>query len=445
MIFAFATMSSQLFLPDSQASAVQFPPSCPVIFVVPAKRSSCSQLSAGSANADVDGGDETTASTKNGQGTIVRLGIVKSVYIDISAGSNRELIYVVEVPNNTTVDVPESSLRYAPNCSALFDLDNLTATTNDNDTSNSASTIVPALDITTVARGIILWGIPAVSAGSIGNSYSYSAMVNLDDGSLREYHNIPLRCIRFDPAPTTNAGTDTIAPSISNPSTNISSHVTTKPNIISKQSSIDSDANDNDDDDDDDDVEDTKCRPLLNNNNCEDTSTVISSAPKLSINVHNLITTKPKTVSKEPKSLGNKTNTPQPTSVAISAVDSTSPQKKTIPNASAPASQGDTVHCTKKETTAVVSPIVLRTSPHFRSLQLHLEKESSIFKQLQPPNLSLSSNNVQPSQKETQERKSAKVTAAKKYKPRKKGHGRRRSSGFGRGRGRASACSKGRR
>ena len=436
-------MNSRLFLPDSQASAVQFPPSCPVIFVEPAKRSSF----------DVDGSEAATA-TANDKGMAVRPGKVTSVYIDISAGSNRELIYVVEVPNpkkdasspststtRTTIDVAESSLRYAPNCPALFDLENLAVTTQDATSETPrGSTIMPALDTAAAARGTILCGIPTtcILAGNL-QAVSYSALIYLEDGGLREYHNIPLRCIRFDPTSTTNAGNNAIAPLTSNLSTNISSLDTTKPNIISKQSSIDDDAND--DDEDGSDAEDTKCRTLLNANKCEELNTADSSVPNPSSNIRNLITTKSITISEQPKSLANKTNCPQPTSGTCTApaVVCASPQTKTnaIINESIP--NGDD----KKGDAAVVSPTVVRSSPHFRRLQLHLEKESSTLKQLQPPDLSLSRNEIKPREKgrkgKTQDRKSTKVTATKKSKPRKKGHGSRRSSGFGRSRGRTFA------
>ena len=186
-------MNSRLFLPDSQASAVQFPPSCPVIFAEPAKRSSF----------DVDGSEAATASS-NDKGMSVRLGKVTSVYIDISAGSNRELIYVVELPNpkkdaspsanttRTTIDVPESSLRYAPNCPALFDLENLAVAAQDATSETPCgSTIMPALDTATAARGTILCGIPTILAGNL-RAVSYSGLIYLEDGGLREYHNIPL-------------------------------------------------------------------------------------------------------------------------------------------------------------------------------------------------------------------------------------------------------------
>ena len=437
----FATMNSRLFLPDSQASAVQFPPSCPVIFVEePAQRSSF----------DVDGSEAATASA-NDKGVAVRLGEVTSVYIDISAGSNRELIYVVEVPNpkkdaspststtRTTIDVAESSLRYAPNCPALFDLKNLAVTTQDAKRETPCgSTIMPALDTATAARGTILCGIPTILAGNL-QAVSYSALVYLEDGGLREYHNTPLSCIRFDPTSTTNTGTNAIAPLTANLSTSISSLDTTKPNIISKQSSIDD--NSNDDDEDGSDAEDTKCRALLNANKCEELNIANSSVPDPSSNIRNLITTKSITFSEQSKSLVNKTNCPPPTSGTCTApaVVCASPQTKTnaIINETIP--NGDD----EKGDAAVVSPTVVRSSPHFRRLQLHLEKESSTLKQLQPPDLSLSRNEIKPREKgrkgKTQDRKSTKVTATKKSKPRKKGHGSRRSSGFGRSRGRTFA------
>ena len=436
----FATMNSRLFLPDSQASAVQFPPSCPVIFAEPAKRSSL----------DVDGSEAATASS-NDKGMSVRLGKVTSVYIDISAGSNRELIYVVEVPNpkkdaspsanttRTTIDVPESSLRYAPNCPALFDLENLPVAAQDTTSETSCgSTIMPALDTATAARGTILCGIPTTLTGNI-TAVSYSALIHLEDGGLREYHKIPLRCIRFDPTSTTNTTnteTNAIAPLTSNLSTNISSLDTTKPNIISKQSSIDDNAND--DDEDGSDAEDTKCRTLWDANKCEELNIANSSVPNPSSNVRNLITTKSNTVSEKPKSLANKSSCPPPTSVpcTVSAVVCASPQTKTNANTKESSANGDD----KKGNSAVVSPTVVRSSPHFRRLQLHLEKESSILKQLQPPDLSLSRNEIKPRGKgtkgKTHDRKSTKVTATKKSKPRKKGHGSRRSSCFGRSRGR---------
>lgn len=215
-------MDTRLLLPPAKAATVQFPPSCPVVFF----RSlvTCD-----------DTGKSSSANTQH-HGTAVGLGIVRSVFIDLSPHSGRQLIYDVEVlakrnkkddmpgssspantscasappgttdvpvPANDTVEkfeLPEWSLRYAPNCPALFDLSCLNE--DDDLPAEQSSAIIPNVVGTTpsAARGIILCGLPTPCEDGDGIAFVYSALIHHDEESqYYEVHDVPLHYIRFDP------------------------------------------------------------------------------------------------------------------------------------------------------------------------------------------------------------------------------------------------------
>ena len=221
-------MDTRLLLPPAKAATVQFPPSCPVVFF----RSlvTCD-----------DTGKSSSANTQH-HGTAVGLGIVRSVFIDLSPQSGRQLIYDVEVltkrnkkdmpgsssPVNTscapatpgTTDVPvqandtvekfelpEWSLRYAPNCPALFDLSCLNE--DDDLPAEQSSAIIPNVVGTTpsAAKGIILCGLPTPCEDGDGIAFVYSALIHHDEESqYYEVHDIPLHYIRFDPTSMNQQG-----------------------------------------------------------------------------------------------------------------------------------------------------------------------------------------------------------------------------------------------
>jgi len=221
-------MDTRLLLPPAKAATVQFPPSCPVVFF----RSlvTCD-----------DTGKSSSANTQH-HGTAVGLGIVRSVFIDLSPQSGRQLIYDVEVltkrnkkdmpgssspvntscapatpgttdvpvPANDTVEkfeLPEWSLRYAPNCPALFDLSCFNE--DDDLPAEQSSAIIPNVVGTTpsAAKGIILCGLPTPCEDGDGIAFVYSALIHHDEESqYYEVHDIPLHYIRFDPTSMNQQG-----------------------------------------------------------------------------------------------------------------------------------------------------------------------------------------------------------------------------------------------
>ena len=240
-------MNTRLLLPPVKAATVQFPPSCPVVFFRSSAECATSTCDTEKSSCAGNGGDDEHEGIINPNiqrhGTAIGLGIVRSVYIDLSPESGRQLFYTIEVlpkrnrkhkrnkdmpPADSTssssasssgtedasaltsdepetIQVPEWSLRYAPNCPALFDLSCFNNEDDDHDAQDRPSTIVSNVVAWTTAassvvKGIILCGLPTLSEDEDGVTFVYSALVHHTDGDqYYEVHDIPLHAIRFDP------------------------------------------------------------------------------------------------------------------------------------------------------------------------------------------------------------------------------------------------------
>ena len=239
-------MNTRLLLPPVKAATVQFPPSCPVVFFRSSAECATNSCDTGKSSCAGNGGDDEREGIFNPNikkhGTAVGLGIVRSVYIDLSPESGRQLFYAVEILTNRnrgkhnkdmppadstsstsalssgvedasastshapeTFVLPEWSIRYAPNCPALFDLTCVDNEDDDHDAQDRPSTIVSnevaGTTTASVAKGIILCGLPTLSEDDDGVTFVYSALINHTDGDqFYEVHDIPLHAIRFDPS-----------------------------------------------------------------------------------------------------------------------------------------------------------------------------------------------------------------------------------------------------
>ena len=245
-------MTTRLLLPPVKAASVQFPPSCPVVFFrSSAECATSSTCDTEKSSCAGNGGDDEHEGIINPNvqrhGTAVGLGIVRSVSIDLSPESDRQLFYTIEIltkrnrrhkhnkdmppadstsstsaspPGTTdasastsdgpeTIQVPEWSIRYAPNCPALFDLSCFNNEDDNHDAQQRPSTIVSTevagtTTASSVAKGIILCGLPTLSEDEDGVTFVYSALIQHTDGGdqFYEVHDIPLHAIRFDPTRT---------------------------------------------------------------------------------------------------------------------------------------------------------------------------------------------------------------------------------------------------
>ena len=248
-------MNTRLLLPPVKAATVQFPPSCPVVFFRSSAECATSTCDTEKSSACAgNGGDYENEGIINPNvqrhGTAVGLGIVRSVSIDLSPESDRQLFYSIEILTKRnrrhkynkdmppsadstsrtsasssgteyasastsdsdepeTIQVPEWSIRYAPNCPALFDLSCFNNEDDNHDAQQRPSTIVSTevagtTTASSVAKGIILCGLPTLSEDEDGVTFVYSALIQHTDGGdqFYEVHDIPLHAIRFDPTRT---------------------------------------------------------------------------------------------------------------------------------------------------------------------------------------------------------------------------------------------------